>query len=147
MFEHYHADLLKKEAILKDWELMKKISQAGKISVWRIGVETETPDVAKAGGSPQSMNASYEELSKKQMPYYLAAFLIGAQPNSYFQYGWGWTLQDGPLVDYPELRKPLGKPLGDFTRSAPNGWIFKREFEHASVLLDLNAREGKIEWK
>jgi hypothetical protein len=147
MFEHYTPDLLKKEAILKDWELMKKISQAGKISVWRIGVETENPDVAKAGGSPQSMNAFYEELSKKQMPYYLAAFLIGAQPNSYFQYGWGWTLQDGPLVDYPELRKPLGKPLGDFTRSAPNGWIFKREFEHASVLLDLNAREGKIEWK
>lgn len=138
MFEHYHADLLKKEAILKDWEQLKKISQAGKLAVWRIGVEVE---------NPQSEKAANEGLSKKQMPYYLAAFLIGAQPNCYFQYGWGWTLQDGPLIDYPELRKPLGKPLGDFTRSAPDGWIFKREFEHASVLLDLNAREGKIEWK
>lgn len=147
MFEHYHADLLKKEAILKDWDLMKKISQAGKISVWRIGIETANPDVAKAGGSQQVMNAAYEELSKQQMPYYLAAFLIGAQTNSYFQYGWGWTLQDGPLVDYPELRRPLGKPLGDFTRSAPDGWIFKRDFEHASVRLDLNTSEAKIEWK
>lgn len=147
MFEHYHADLLTKEAILKDWELLKKISQAGKIAVWRIGVEAENPDIAKAGGNPQSVNAAYEELSKKRLPFYLAAFLIGAQPNCYFQYGWGWTLQDGSLVDYPELRKPLGRPLGDFTRSAPDGWTFKREFEHASVWLDLNAREGKIDWK
>ena len=147
MFEHYHADQLNKEAILKDWELLKKIFHAGKIAVWRIGVEVENPDIAKAGGSPQSMSAAYEELSKKRLPFYLAAFLIGAQPNCYFQYGWGWTLQDGTLVEYPELRKPLGKPLGDFTRSTPDGWIFNREFEHASVWLDLNAREGRIEWK
>ena len=59
------------------------------------------------------MNAAYEELSKKRLPFYLAAFLIGAQPNCDFQYG----------------------------------WISKREFEHASVRLDLNAREGRIDWK
>lgn len=75
------------EAILKDWELLKKISQA--------------------------VNAAYEELSKKRLPFYLAAFLIGVQPNCYFQ----------------------------------DGWIFKRAFEHASVRLDSNAREGRIDWK
>jgi hypothetical protein len=93
------------------------------------------------------MNAACEGLSKKPMPYHLAAFLIGAQPDSYFQYGWEWTLRDGPLVDYPELRRPLGMPVGDFTRSAPDGWFFNRVFEHASLWLDLNASEGEIGWK
>ncbi|MGA0094791.1 MAG: putative glycoside hydrolase, partial [Chthoniobacterales bacterium] len=147
MFEHYNPALLSKEAILKDWEQMKKISQAGKIAVWRIGVEAEGPGLSTIAGKRSAVDAAYEELSKKRIGYYLAAFLMGAQPNCYFQYGWGWKLQSGPLVGYPEFQKPLGKPLGDFARTDPGGWIFKRKFEHASVWLDLYAREGKVEWK
>jgi hypothetical protein len=147
MFEHYNPALLSKEAILKDWEQMKKISQAGKIAVWRMGVEVEGPGLSKIAGKRSAVDAASEELSKKRIGYYLAAFLMGAQPNCYFQYGWGWKLQSGPLVGYPEFKKPLGKPLGDFARTDPGGWIFKREFEHASVWLDLDAREGKVEWK
>jgi hypothetical protein len=147
MFEHYNPALLSKEAILKDWEQMKKISQAGKIAVWRIGVEVEGRDLSKAEGKRRATDAESETLSKELIDYYLTAFLIGVQPNCYFQYGWGWTLQDGALVGYPEFKKPLGKPLGDFDRPDPGGWIFKREFEHASVWLDLNTREGKVDWK
>jgi hypothetical protein len=147
MFEHYSPTLLTKEAILNDWELMGKISHAGKIAVWRIGVEQENPDIATTDGNPQSRDAAYEALSKERVGFYLAAFLIGAQPNCYFQYGWGWELRTGPLADYPEFKKPLGKPLGDFTRPEPGGRIFKREFEHASVWLNLDTREGKIDWK
>ena len=147
MFEHYNPALLSKEAILKDWEQMKKISQAGKIAVWRIGVEVEGRDLSKAEEKRRATDAESETLSKERIDYYLAAFLIGVQPNCYFQYGWGWTLQDGALAGYPEFKKPLGKPLADFDRPDPGGWIFKREFEHASVWLDLNTREGKVEWK
>jgi len=147
MFEHFDAKLLTKEAILQDWELLKKISQAGKIGVWRIGVEADHPELGKAAKNRPAADAVYETLSKERLPFYLAAFLIGAQPYSYFQYGWGWTLRSGPLAGYPEFDKPLGKPTGAYTRPDPNGWIFQREFEHASVWLDLNSREGKIEWR
>ena len=147
MFEHYDPSQLSKEAILKDWELMSKISEAGKIAVWRIGVEKEKPEIAETGKDPHSVDAAYLALSKKRMGFYLSAFLMGAQPNCYFQYGWGWKLQTGPLAGHPEFKKPLGKPRGDFTRPDPGGWIFKREFQHASVWLDLEAREGKVEWK
>lgn len=147
MFEHYNPDLLSKEAILKDWELMSKISRAGKIAVWRIGVEQDPMGIAKTGKNPQSRNSDYEALSKKRIGFYLAAFLIGAQPNCYFQYGWGWELKTGPLAGYPEFKKPLGKPLGYSTRPKPNGWVFQREFEHANVWLDLDTREGRVEWK
>ncbi len=147
MFEHYDPKLLTKEAIVKDWGLLKKISQAGKISVWRIGMEIEHPDIAQANRNTESANAAYEALAKKELPFHLAVFLIGAQPNSYLQYGWGWVLKSGPLAEYPEFKNKLGKPLGDYTRANPDGWIFQRKFEHASVWVDLNQREGRIEWK
>ena len=141
MFEHANAArFLTKEAIVKDWDDMKKIAAAGKISVWRIGVNKE------AKGAKLVSEADLEKFSRERLSYYLAAFLIGAQPYSYFQYGWGWTLQDGALVDYPEFSKPLGAPKAEATRPDPAAWIFTREFEKASVRVDLATGQGEIHW-
>ena len=141
MFEHPNAArFLTKEAIVKDWDDMKKIAAAGKIAVWRIGVNKE------AKGAKLVSEADLEKFSRERLSYYLAAFLIGAQPYSYFQYGWGWTLQDGALVDYPEFSKPLGAPKAEATRPDPAAWIFTREFEKASVRVDLAAGQGEIHW-
>jgi len=140
MFEHYKADQLSKEAIVADWDLMKKISAAGKIAVWRIGVEKETEEKKDPGA------IDFEKLARERLPYHLAVFLIGAQPYSYFQYGWGWTLQSGGLVEYPEFSKPLGAPQAEATRPDPAAWIFTREFEKASVRVDLETGKGEIRW-
>ena len=140
MFEHYKADQLAKEAIVADWDLMKKISAAGKIAVWRIGVEVETEGKTDPGA------ADSEKLARERLPYHLAVFLIGARPYSYFQYGWGWTLQDGALVDFPEFSKPLGAPKGEATRPDPAAWTFTREFERASVRVDLESGRAEILW-
>jgi hypothetical protein len=48
-------------------------------------------------------------------------------------------------VDYPELRKPLGKPTGDARQES--AWIYIRDFEHADVRVDLEKRKGTIKWK
>ena len=141
MFEHYATKQLTKEAIVADWELMKKVSDAGKIAVWRIGVEVE------AEGDANLSAAESEKLSRERLPYHLAVFLIGARPYSYFQYGWGWTLQDGALVEYPEFSKPLGAPKGESSRPDPAGWVFTREFERASVRVDLETSKATIEWR
>jgi hypothetical protein len=145
MFEHYNSALLQKENLLEDWDNMLRNAKSGKISVFRIGVEAEgsSPD----GESPRSKAERMEKLSKERLEFYLACYLIGAQPYSYFQYGWGWTLSSGSLVDYPELLKPLGVPKGAYKRISPEGWIFTREFEHASVWLDTEKRVGKITWQ
>lgn len=148
MFEHYNADLLSKENIINDWQLMKQLSLAGKIAVWRVGVEYEAEGTELAGASRldrlYDKAAEFEALSREHLNFYLAAFLIGAQENSYFQYGWGWGTTTGPLVDYPEFRTPLGAPKGDYVQESP--WVFTREFEYASVRIDLDKREGVIEW-
>lgn len=149
MFEHYSPASIAKEAIVNDWALMKKIAAAGKIVIWRIGVEhqpAESPVAEVPGESRQQREHRLEALSQQQLDFYLAAFLIGAQEYSYFQYGWGWRLETGPLVTYPALTKPVGKPLGEFTRLDPNGWQFSRDFEHVRVRVDLEQRTGHLDW-
>lgn len=148
MFEHYNAELLSKEKLLKDWDNMLRLAKDGKMSIFRIGVEQ---DFAKEYLSKLDGTLSKDEktvlLAKQRIEYHLACFLIGAQPYSYFQYGWGWNLSDGSLYDYPELHKPLGAPKGAYKRTHPNVWEFTREFEHASVWVDTEKGHAKIDWE
>lgn len=144
MFEHYNSRLTSKENLLIEWEHMLDIARDGKISVFRIGVEHE--EHQSEGSNKEDRAEEMAKLSQDRLEFYLACYLIGAQPYSYFQYGWGWRLSTGPLVDYPELLKPLGTPKGAYQRFSPEGWEFIREFEHASVWVDTNRREAKITW-
>jgi len=149
MFEHYRPELLTKEALLRDWDDMLHIAKAGKMSIFRIGVES---DRSQSGRQAQRISRAdrakhMAALAKERLEYYLACYLIGAQPYSYFQYGWGWNLADGSLYDYPELRKPLGAPKGPYQRTNPDGWEFTREFEHAHVWVDTEKGQAKITWQ
>ncbi|MEP1486845.1 MAG: putative glycoside hydrolase [Algibacter sp.] len=147
MFEHYSETITNsKENLLKEWDDMLRIAKAGKISIYRFGVEVED-DASIEGLSGAEKEKALEELSKERLEYYHACYLIGAQPYAYFQYGWGWRLGTGPLVDYPELEKPLGVPKGRYSRTTSNGWEFTREFERASVWVNTETKEGKITWK
>ncbi len=81
---------------------------------------------------------------KEDITFPLACFLSGAGEYAYFVYSWGYRSAHGSLVDYPEYHKPLGKPLGDYTRK---GWQLSRKFEHADVWVDLENQKAKIDWK
>ena len=149
MFEHYNEELLSKESLLQDWEDMLRIAKAGKMSIFRIGVEHDRTPTRSGGQQGRTRNRSERmaALAKERVEYYLACYLIGAQPYSYFQYGWGWTLSSGSLKDYPVLHKPLGAPKGAYQRTTPGGWEFTREFEHASVWVNTESRQAKITWR
>ncbi len=149
MFEHYSEKLLSKESLLQDWEDMLRIAKAGKISVFRIGVEHDRSPNQRENQSRSRRGQSERmaALARERLEYYLACYLIGAQPFSYFQYGWGWTLSSGSLQEYPELQRPLGTPRGAFQRITPQGWEFTREFEHASVWINTESQQAKITWR
>ncbi len=149
MFEHYSEKSLTKESLLKDWQAMLRIAQAGKISVFRIGVEVELHSAKGTDGKNENTPtpARMAALAKERLEYYQACYLIGTQPYSYFQYGWGWTLSSGSLQEYPELQKPLGAPKGPYSKTSPDGWEFTREFEHASVWVDTEKNKAKITWR
>ncbi len=93
-----------------------------------------------------SKNLSDEEKRKilqDGLEVSLAAFLIGAEKGCYFGYSWGWLAEQGWFEWQPEFDKPLGPPQGPAVRT---GNIWQREFEHASVWLDADKAEGRIEW-
>ncbi|CAH8283544.1 putative glycosyl hydrolase-like family 15 (GHL15) protein [Mariniflexile fucanivorans] len=146
MFENYSAVHYNKENLLSDWNNMLRNAKAGKISVFRLGVEGHDRGFLR-NISNEEKHQVMPKISQEKLEYALACYLIGAQPYSYFMYSWGWALADGALVDYPELQKPLGAPKGSYKRTTPNGWEFTREFEHASVWINTESREAKIKWR
>jgi hypothetical protein len=149
MFEHYSENLLSKESLLQDWKDMLQIAKAGKMSVFRIGVEHDRSLNERENQSRPRLGQSerMRALARERLEYYLACYLIGAQPYSYFQYGWGWTPASGSLHDYPELHKPLGAPKGAYQRITPEGWEFTREFEYASVWVNTDSQQATITWR
>ena len=48
------------------------------------------------------------------------------------------------LKRFPEYDKPLGPPKGPATQER---YTYTREFEYASVFLDIENEEAKITWK
>ncbi|MCL5129581.1 putative glycoside hydrolase [Algibacter sp. L4_22] len=142
-FEHYNSSVTNKENLLKEWDDMVRIAKAGKISIYRFGAKGKGKTDITIGATG---TRNIEQKSKDQLEFYQACFLIGAQPYSYFQWNWGWNLEDGNLVDYPALQKPLGSPKAVYKRLTPEGWEFTREFEHASVWVDTENRKAKITW-
>jgi hypothetical protein len=90
--------------------------------------------------------------ARKNIEFSLATYLAVAQRYTYMQYGWGYENiggayllePDGKTPDpawYPDLLKPLGPPLED---PVVDGYVFTRRFAHASVRVDLLAREGRV---
>ena len=147
MFEHYKSNKLTKENLLKEWGDMLRIAKSGKMSVFRIGVEAEEETEKQIKGMPWPKKSKIlEKKSKERAEYFLASYLIGAQPYSYFQYGWGWRLNTGPMIDYPNLVKPLGAPKSSYKRVSPDKWEFTREFEHAKIWIDTDKKIAKITW-
>jgi len=146
MFENYSQVHFNKEHLLNDWEGMLRNAKEGKISVFRLGVEGHGRGYLRSITKEDKYKVM-PKISQEKLEYALACYLIGAQPYSYFMYSWGWGLADGSLVNYPELKKPLGPPKGVYKRTMSNGWEFTREFEHASVWVNTDIRKAKITWR
>ncbi|KGL62220.1 putative glycoside hydrolase [Polaribacter sp. Hel1_85] len=141
MIEHFgFFNSRTKESMLKDIQEMEKAGKTGKIVVfktWPENVWLNKKFMAKS-------EKQKEKISKQHLDFALASFLAGAQKHSYFIYNWGYRLSMGSLLWYPELDKPLGKPLNDMQT---NGWVLTRNYEHASIWVDLENKKAKIDWK
>ena len=141
MIEHFgFFNSRTKENMLKDIQEMEKAGKTGKIVVfktWPENVWLNKKFMAKS-------EKQKEKISKQHLDFALASFLAGAQKHSYFIYNWGYRLSMGSLLWYPELDKPLGKPLNDMQT---NGWVLTRNYVHASIWEDLENKKAKINWK
>jgi hypothetical protein len=141
MIEHFGIiNSTSKESMLKDIQEMEKAGKTGKIVVFKGWPEYTWLDkdfMSKPLGEKQA-------ISRKNITFPLAAFLSGAQENSYFIYNWGYRLENGITEWYPEYDKPLGKPLADMV---VKGWELTREFEYATIWANLETKQAKIDWR
>jgi hypothetical protein len=86
----------------------------------------------------------------------LALFLLVAEDYMYWLYSWFWTFDDWvpdeadstiPHGFFPQAKCALGKPAGPPKRN-PGTWTYSREYEHASVYVDLNNRTAsRVDFK
>ena len=67
---------------------------------------------------------------------------MGVSEGSYFGSGNHWD-DPGWHVFWSEYDKPLGKPLGVYTRA---GFEFTREFEHLTVKADCRTLSTHFDW-
>jgi hypothetical protein len=141
MIEHFAGfGSTSKEDIAADLETVKLAGQKGKRVVLKAWPRFTWLD-------KEMMRRPHAELAKlagERLMFPLACFLVVAQPQSYFCYTWGYRENHGTFDWCPEFDRPLGPPRGDGKR---DGWSFTRDFQHASVLVDLERRTARIDWK
>jgi hypothetical protein len=94
--------------------------------------------------------AEFQQIASDRFNSELALFLLVANEFDFWIYSWFWGWYDYipgkpqstvPVDFFPQLQCPLGAPITGPMRV--NGtWTYKREFEHASVLVDLTDRNA-----
>lgn len=131
--------------VLEGMEAMTKALSAGKLILFNSG-----PDVFGRDRLPPGDPRKKEEWMKQNILFPLAVFLMIAEEGAYFHWGTGPNTMPGAHMDiwrndiYPELSRPLGRPLGPAVKE---GFVFTRSFEHLDIWLDVRAREAKLVWK
>jgi hypothetical protein len=141
MIEHFmHFGSASKEDMASDLRTIELAGRKGKLVVVKGWPGFTWMDKEMM----QRPHAELAKLAAERLTFPLACFLVAAQPRSYFCYSWGYRHDQGALDWYPEFDKPLGPPRGDAKR---DGWKFTREFERASVFVDLERRVARIEWR
>ncbi|MEW4561830.1 putative glycoside hydrolase [Bremerella sp. JC770] len=141
MIEHFgHFHSASKETMLQDLLAMQKAAKAGKIVVLKSWPGFSFTDEE----SMRKPLAEKRKMAQENLTFPLACFLAAAEKNCYFIYNWGYRLENGCLEWYPEFDKRLGEPLEEMSR---DGWKLSREYQHASVWVDLQSKEANIVWR
>jgi hypothetical protein len=141
MIEHFgHFKASGKEAMAEDMAAMRDAALAGKIVCMKAWPGFSWLDKEMMGKT----HAELAALARERLAFPLACFLAAAEANCYFCYTWGYGEEHGTFDWYPEFDKPLGEPQGAANR---DGWIFRREFAHASVVVNLETKTSRIDWK
>lgn len=131
---------LKPEVVQSEFEVMHQATQMGKIVLVKGWPGNNTPWTE---GFNEKTRDQKLDILREQLEFSLAIFLIAAQENYYFGYSWGYGIEDGWLEELDELKRPLGPPKG---AAKKNGWIYTRQFEHASVWVDIENEKATIDW-
>ncbi len=145
-FETEANGLTRLEYVVKGIDAIQQAAQNGKIICFSMGLGLARN--TGIGIDDTRMKANDVSLYHDRLTYSLALFLVCAEKYSYFLAHDGYSVNGNDsavwLKLFPEYQKPLGPPKGAATKE---GYIYTREYEHASVWLDIEQQKAKIEWR
>lgn len=134
------------EYVVKGIDAIQQAARNGEIICFSMGLGRARK--TGIGIDDTRMNADDVSLFHDRLTYSLALFLVCAEKYSYFLAHDGYSVNGDDsavwLKLFPEYQKPLGKPK---RAAKKEGYIYTREFKHASVWLDIEQQKANIEWK
>lgn len=135
------AGRIRREQLANDIELIGAAARRGKLVLVKGWPSTHS------WMSPEFRKLSQEErlkLLKENLTFPLAAYLVAAEAYCYFDYSLGYLSNCGIFEKLEDLHRPLGPPKGPARRE---GWVYTRAFERASVWLDIEHEQARIDWR
>jgi hypothetical protein len=129
-----------REQLAKDIELIGQAARRGKLVLVKGWPGTHS---WLSKGFKDLSDEQRREMLRKNLTFPLAAYLVAAEEYCYFDYSLGYLSNCGIFETLEDLHRPLGPPRA---RPRRNGWIYTREFEHASVWLDIDNEQARIDW-
>ena len=138
--------LTRLEYLTKGIAAIQQAAREGKIICMSMGLGRAALAGLKLDDSRQRLAPGAN--TQPRLEYCLALFLICAEKYSYVYPHDGYDVNNNRsavwLKRFSEYDRPLGPPKGPAKRE---GYTYTREFEHASVFLDIEMEEAKITWK
>ena len=150
-FEHAVGGVNKVDYLAKGIETAQTAARQGKI----IAMTLNAGKASMSGGIDEVHGhlKNFESIDQDRVDFCIALFLVIAERHSYLcihdsydvnPKGGKATTNALWLKRLPEYDKKLGKPKGPATKQ---GYRYAREFEHASVKLDIESGKADIQWK
>ena len=135
-FERTVAGISREDYMAKGIAAIQAAARNGKIIAFTMGMDW--PDKKERKGKQDT---------RERFLYALALFLICAEEHSYFMAKDGYGVDSGKrefwMDSIPEYAYPLGAPKGPAVKK---GSVYRREFEHAKVVVDIGRETGNIVW-
>lgn len=149
-FTHPIGTVSEADYIAKGIEATQKAARDGKIIAMTLGLGESEAD--EDGIDDTRLGLESLTGLNSRVDFLIGLFLVCAERHSYLNLHDGYavgtrrgrSLSRVWLRRFPQYDKPLGPPRGPAVR---NGYVFSREFEHASVVLDLEKHEAEIDWE
>ncbi len=138
--------LTRLEYLTKGIAAVQQAAREGKIICMSMGLGRAALAGLKIDDSRQRLMPGAN--TQQRLEYCLALFLICAEKYSYVYPHDGYDVNNNRsavwLTRFAEYDRPLGPPKGPANQ---DGHTYTREFQYASVFLDIEKEEAKITWK
>lgn len=149
-FEHAVGGVSKADYLVKGIQAAQTAARNGKIIALTLNLGNSS--LGNGIDERPAKLGNRDDVLRQRLDYCISLFLVIAERYSYLNVHDGYDVNQAGegnasqvwLRKFPVYTKRLGPPAGPAIR---RGYRYTRDFEHASVHVDVEAGTGKVTWK